>query len=62
MAVSFQNRNVFVPQATQRLRRHLLKWFKTARLRNVLMSGPIVMEKAGQFANSLGVPEGQFKV
>ena len=39
----------------------LLKWFKTARDNNIPLSGPFMMQRAGELAEKLGVPAGEFK-
>ena len=39
----------------------LLKWFKTARDHNVPISGPFMMQRAGELAVKLGIPMGEFK-
>lgn len=39
----------------------LLKWFKVARDHDVPISGPVMLEKAGELAEKLGVPKGEFK-
>ena len=39
----------------------LLKWFKTARDHNVPISGPFMMQRAGELAVKLGIPKGEFK-
>ena len=39
----------------------LLKWFKTARDNNIPLSGPFMMQHAGELAEKLGVPSGEFK-
>ena len=39
----------------------LLKWYKTARDHNVPISGPFMMQRAGELAEMLGIPKGEFK-
>ena len=39
----------------------LLKWFKTARDHNIPLSGPFMMQLAGELAEKLGVPAGESK-
>ena len=39
----------------------LLKWFKTAQDHNVPISGPLMIQRAGELAEKLGVPKGEFK-
>ena len=39
-----------------------LKWFKTARDNNIPLSGPFMMQRAGELAEKLGVPAGEFQV
>ena len=38
-----------------------MKWFKVARDNDIPISGPIMIQKARQLAEKLGVPKGEFK-
>ena len=39
----------------------ILKWFKAVQDQNVPISGPIMMQRAEELAEKLGMPKGEFK-